>query len=41
MIGMLVTRKFGEEVWIDFFEWGGGEVKVFEFHVNSDQRWSQ
>ena len=25
MIGMLVTRKFGEEVWIDFFEWGAGE----------------
>lgn len=35
---MLVTRKFGEEVWIDFFEWGGGKVKIFEFHVNADQR---
>lgn len=37
MIGMLATRKFGEDVWIDVFEWAGG-VKRFEFHVNSDQR---
>ena len=34
MIGKLVTRKFGEKVWIDLFEWAKN-LKILVYHVNA------